>query len=402
MMDRAQYDRFIAEEAPAEDDVVCEFMLSPADGATFEQAAAAVAAAAGTVRGADVHPAVTRVDADDDRISVVYPPELLEYSNLSQILAAIAGNVYDTVEAERLRLLDVTFPATVRERFSGPQLGGDAVKQRIGAGDRPLLAATLPGMGSTDAYADAAYDAWRGGMDLVVDPAVLTSLPSTRFDDRVEACVAARDAAVDDTGEEKLYVPNITAPVAEMKRRADLVADHGGSAVAVTAVTAGWAAVQELRQYLAGRDIGIHAHAAQHAAVTRPGRHGIAMPPLATFARLAGVDTFPASTRGRPGGTAETVADVLRRDWPPLDAALPVVTGGVQPGMLPAVVDRMGTGIMVQAGRGIHAHPGGVAAGAEAFRAAADAVGAHKTLDEKAEEVEPLQTALDTWSREPV
>ncbi|MDY6778774.1 MAG: RuBisCO large subunit C-terminal-like domain-containing protein, partial [Candidatus Nanohaloarchaea archaeon] len=44
------------------------------------------------------------------------------------------------------------------------------------------------------------------------------------------------------------------------------------------------------------------------------------------------------------------------------------------PGILPKLVDRLGTNIAIQVGGGVHGHPDGSAAGARALHQAIDAV----------------------------
>ncbi|MDY6770213.1 MAG: RuBisCO large subunit C-terminal-like domain-containing protein, partial [Candidatus Nanohaloarchaea archaeon] len=212
---------------------------------------------------------------------------------------------------------------------------------------------------------------------------------------------ASRDAS------SELYLVGkhrITAPVAEMKRRADLVVDEGGGYVMIDILTAGWSAVQEMREYLDGRDIGIHAHRAQHAAYTRLKRHGISMLSIARFARLVGVDNLHAgSVVGKMEGGREEVEEIyrfLRSDWHGLETTIPVASGGLHPGLVPDIVDILGEDLVIQAGGGVHGHPDGSEAGGRALRAAADAVADDIPLQEKADEVAALAQALEKWGRE--
>ncbi len=418
-MDGMQYEDFVDDGyEPSDEELVCEFYLEHVDSVEFEWAAGAVAAESSvgtwepglttmTDRISEMRATVARVDEDANRITVAYPPELFEAGNLSQILSSITGNIYGLEELERLRLLDVTFPDTVSAGFSGPQLGIEAVKERAGAVDRPLVGTIVkPKLGlHADEHAAVAYDSWRGGLDIVKDDENLASMQFNRFDDRVQRTLAAKEEAEDETGEPKIYFPNITAPVAEMKRRADLVVDSGGSYVMIDILTAGWSAVQEMREYLDGRDIGIHAHRAQHAAYTRLERHGMTMLSIAKFARLVGVDNLHAgSIVGKMEGGQKEVEEIyefLQSDWHSFNTTIPVASGGLHPGLVPAIVDMLGTDIVVQAGGGVHGHPDGSEAGGEALRAAAEAAADGTPLEEKAGEAEALQRALDKWGREP-
>lgn len=418
-MDGMQYEDFVNEDHdPGGQELVCDFYLEHSEGVTFRWAAGAIAAESSigtwepglttmTDRIRELGATVTRVDEDANRITVAYPPELFESGNLSQILSSITGNIYGLEELERLRLLDVAFPQTISDGFRGPQLGIEAVKERAGVSDRPLVGTIVkPKLGlHADEHAAVAADSWRGGLDIVKDDENLASMQFNAFDDRVEQTLAAKHEVEDETGEPKIYFPNITAPVAEMKRRADLVVDNGGGYVMIDILTAGWSALQEMREYLEGRDIGIHAHRAQHAAYTRLERHGMTMLSIAKFARLVGVDNLHAgSIVGKMEGGKEEVQEIygfLRSDWHSLDTTIPVASGGLHPGLVPDLVELLGTDIVVQAGGGVHGHPDGSEAGGEALRAAAEAAAAGVDLETKADDVPALQAALDKWGREP-
>ncbi|MCJ7479166.1 MAG: type III ribulose-bisphosphate carboxylase [Candidatus Nanohaloarchaeota archaeon QJJ-7] len=413
-----EYEEFVDEGyEPGNEELVCYFYFEHVDEVEFEWAAGGIAAesSVGTWEpglktmndSVKEHSAtVFQLDEDNGRISVAYPPELFESGNLPQILSSITGNIYGLEEIERLRLLDVEFSEAVAGRFLGPQLGLKEVKKRAGAEERPLVGTIVkPKLGLTsEEHASVAYDSWKGGLDIVKDDENLASMQFNDFDKRVKNTLDAKKQAEEETGESKIYFPNITAPVAEMKRRAELVMDNDGSYVMIDILTAGWSAVQEMREYLEGRDIGIHAHRAQHAAYTRLKTHGISMLSIAKFARLVGVDNLHAGTVvGKMEGGKEEVQEIysfLRSDWLEKKTTIPVASGGLHPGLVPDLVDLLGEDIVIQAGGGVHGHPGGSEAGGRALRAAADAVKEGKTLEEKAEEVEELQEALEKWGRE--
>jgi len=81
-----------------------------------------------------------------------------------------------------------------------------------------------------------------------------------------------------------------------------------------------------------------------------------------------------------------------------LKPVLPVASGGLHPGLVPDLVHIFGKDFVIQAGGGIHGHPGGTAAGAMAMRQAVGAVMEGYSLKEFAKEHEELAVALKTWS----
>lgn len=412
------YTDFVDESyEPSAEELVCHYRLEHVDSVAFAWAAGAIAAESSvgtwepglttmTEEIQEIGATVYRLEPDDNTIQVAYPPELFEAGNLPQMLSSITGNIYGLEELERLRLLDAEFSEAAGEGFLGPQLGLSEVKQRAGAGERPLVGTIVkPKLGlRSEQHASVAHDSWMGGLDIVKDDENLTSMTFNDFDDRVTRTLSMKAEAEDATGERKIYFPNITAPVAEMKRRADVVVDNGGGYVMIDILTAGWSALQEMRTYLEDRDIGIHAHRAQHAAYTRLKRHGISMMAIAKFARLVGVDNLHAgSVVGKMEGGAEEVTalyEFLRSDWLGMNTTIPVASGGLHPGLVPDLVDMLGEDIVIQADGGVHGHPGGSESGGRALRAAAEAASEGVSLEEKAETVDALGEALEKWGRE--
>lgn len=410
-----RYEDYIDEDyEPTERDLVCRFRFEQDPSVSFEWAAGGIAAES-SIGTWDPHLSTMRkgieeigakvflADRENKEIKIAYPPELFEAGNMPQILSSISGNIFGLEEIERLRLLDVDFPKTICEGFLGPQLGIKGVRKLTGVGERPLVGTIVkPKLGLNDEqHSEVAYNAWSGGLDLVKDDENLTDMSFNRFGKRIPKTLEKRDKAEEETGEKKLYFPNITAPLEEMKERADLVVDQGGEYVMVNILTAGWSALQEIREYLDGRRIGIHAHRAQHAAYTRLKRHGISMLSIAKFARLVGVDNLHAGTVvGKMEGDKREIKDIydfLRSDFHDFKRTIPVASGGLHPGLVDELVDMFGKDIVVQAGGGVHGHPDGTKSGAKALRQAVDATMEGIDLQSSAEEHSELARALEKW-----
>jgi ribulose-bisphosphate carboxylase large chain len=196
---------------------------------------------------------------------------------------------------------------------------------------------------------------------------------------------------------------NITAETNEMLRRAEAVVSHGGEYVMIDILTCGFAALQTFRNQ--DFDLIIHAHRAGHAAFTKDPRHGISMRVVAKAARIIGVDQLHVGTVvGKMFETAEEVAenrDALKMEMAGLKPVLPVASGGLHPGLVPALVRFFGKDFVMQAGGGIHGHPHGTTAGARAMRQAVDATMQGVSLDAYAKKHEELEAALETWGQVP-
>jgi ribulose-bisphosphate carboxylase large chain len=332
---------------------------------------------------------------------IAYPVELFEEGNMPNVLSSVAGNVFGLKGLRYLRLLDIQFPESLARSFKGPKYGIEGIRKILKVKDRPLVGTIIkPKLGlKTVDHVKVAYDAWTGGCDIVKDDENLSSQKFNPFEERLDATLEARDRAQDETGEKKVYMINVTAETEVMLERADMVIDHGGEYIMVDILTCGWSALQTLRKQ--NFRLVIHAHRAGHAAFTKSPLHGIAMRPIASVARIIGVDQLHIGTVvGKMSETKSEVLDnlnALKADMHGFKQVMPVASGGLHPRLVPALLDTFGTDIVIQAGGGIHGHPEGTKVGALAMRHAVDAAMNGITLEEYAKTHAELRGALETW-----
>jgi ribulose-bisphosphate carboxylase large chain len=396
---------------PLDTDLCCEFYVEPAADMSWEAAASRVASESsnGTwtelqVEGSisDLSATAYAIDEVTNRVSVAYPDALFESGSMPQVLSCIAGNIMGMKAVDRIRLLDCEWPAALTNSFPGPQYGTSVKTEILDASDRPVTATVpKPKVGlSTDQHAQIGYEAWTGGIDLLKDDENLTDQAFNPFEDRLTESLAQRDRAVEETGEAKSYLLNVTATGSEMLERVDMAAEHGCEFVMVDVVTTGWAAVQQVRERCERHGLAIHAHRAMHAAFDRIPTHGVSMRVIAQIARLCGVDHIHTGTAGL--GKLENEDTVGINEWlhgpcHGLNDVLPVASGGLHPGLLNQLLDALGTNICVQAGGGIHGHPDGTHAGAKALRAGVEAAAAGESPEAAASESPALARALEKW-----
>ncbi len=393
---------------PKETDLVCAFYVEP-EGISLKEAAGGVAAESSvgtwtelTTEKPYVKKLVARVyNIEGNVIKIAYPIELFEPANMPNILSSVAGNVFGLKALKNLRLLDIEIPKALLAGFSGPQFGIAGIRKLLKVPKRPLVGTIIkPKLGlNTKDHAKVAYEAWLGGCDVVKDDENLSSQKFNPFDERLIQTLEARDKAQNETGERKVYMINITAETNQMLKRAQTVLDQGGEYVMVDILTCGWSALQTLRSQ--NFKLVIHAHRAGHAAFTKNPVHGIAMKPIASVARIIGVDQLHVGTV--VGKMSETEAEVLeniracKADLGGLKPVLPVASGGLYPRLVPALLETFGNDVVLQAGGGIHGHPDGTVSGAKAMRQAVDAVLEGKSLEEYAKRHRELELALKQW-----
>ena len=394
---------------PLETEVICNFQVEPR-GITLEEAAGGVAAESSIGTWTElttIKPYVEQLKAtvfqiEGNKIKIAYPVELFELGNMPNILSSVAGNCFGLEALQNLRLNDIHFPESVVRSFKGPKYGIEGVRRFLRVKDRPLVGTIIkPKLGlKTHDHAEVSYEAWIGGCDIVKDDENLSSQSFNPFEDRVVATLEKRDKAEEETGEKKVYMVNVTAPVEEMLRRVDFVENHGGRYMMVDIITCGFSALQLLRDK--NSNLIIHAHRAGHAAFTRFSRHGINMKVIAKLSRIIGVDQLHVGTVvGKMSETKEEVlnnVEALKQSLYGLLRVMPVASGGLHPGLIPELVKIFGKDFIIQAGGGIHGHPMGTANGATAMRQAVDAVIKGCSLSSYAKEKKELAAALKTWS----
>jgi len=404
-----KYEDFIdSKYKPRSTDVVCEFHVEPL-GVSMRHAAGGVAAESSVGTWTEIktmHKYVERLAAKvfslrNGTARIAYPMELFEPGNMPNLLSSVAGNVFGLDELRWLRLNDIWLPRKFARSFRGPKYGIAGVRKLTEVKGRPLVGTIIkPKLGLRTAdHAKVAYDAWAGGCDIVKDDENLASQGFNRFRQRVQATLRARDRAEKETGEKKFYMANVTAETEEMMRRARYVAESGGEYAMVDVFTVGFSGLQTLRE--ANLPLVLHGHRAMHAAITKNKRHGISMPVFAKLLRVVGIDQLHVGTAvGKMEETEADVDDNLRASKGAMHGIkpmMPVASGGLHPGMIPAEVRLFGKDVIIQMGGGIHGHPFGTRAGAAAARQAVDAAVRRIPLREYAKTHAELRHALKHW-----
>jgi ribulose-bisphosphate carboxylase large chain len=419
------YEEFVdVNHTPGPDELVALYYFEPAEGISREEAVGRIASESSTGTWTTLFTLPPRMrdlqakafEIEGNYVKIAYPLALWEEGNAPQLLSGIAGNVFGMKALDCLRLIDASLPAEYLRHFKGPHFGMEGIRDMMKVRGRPLTGAVpKPKVGFTaEEHAEVGYETWMGGFDFVKDDENLTSHPFNRFEDRVRAMAKMRDKAEQETGDVKSAFINITADTETMEKRAKMLADYGWNYAMIDVVVAGTAAVATLRDYCSDLGLAIHAHRAMHAAFDRDERHGITMQFLAKMMRLIGVSQIHTGTAvGKLVGTRAEVtvlADVLRekhtnavdhmaldQDWGDIKSAFPVSSGGLHPGLVPDVLDIYGTELVLLVSGGIHGHPKGTRAGAEAAMQAVEAWQDGETLDEKAKKAAALREALEKW-----
>ncbi|NLX50207.1 MAG: ribulose 1,5-bisphosphate carboxylase [Methanospirillum sp.] len=336
-----------------------------------------------------------------------FPAELFEPGNIAQYLSVVAGNLFGLGRLDSVRLVDIEVPPALAEPFYGPKFGMEGVRRLLGTTDRPHIGTIIkPKVGlSPSETAKVAYEAAIGGVDLIKDDETLTDQAFCPLAERVAAVMSRLDEARSDTGRTVLFAVNISTRADRILDRAEVALENGANMLMIDVLTSGFAAIE----VLAGDpsiNVPLHIHRTMHGALTRNPDHGIAMRPIARLVRLAGGDQLHTGTAS--GKMGHVPVDEIRGDnealrgpWHGIRTVFPVSSGGLHPGKVAAELGALGTDMVLQAGGGIHGHPGGTAAGARAMRQAADAFIEGVSAEEYARDHPELAQALLKWGSSP-
>ncbi len=340
------------------------------------------------------------VTVEGNLIRIAYP-----LANLTPDLPALLTCTFGKLSMDgKIRLVDLTLPPHFAVAFAGPKLGVEGVRERLGVHGRPLLMSIFKScVGLTLAeLAEGFFQQALGGVDLIKDDEIFFNDSEAPFEQRLEACLKAGERARRETGQAVLYAINLTGPVHQLPEKARRAVRLGANALLINVLPYGFDLLQRLAED-PEITVPLVAHPALAGALYPSDDYGIAAPLLlGTLMRLAGADLvlFPSPYGGMALERSEALDLASRltdKSYLPHRPAFPVPSAGIHPGMAPHMLDDFGLDVVINAGGGIHGHPGGAAAGGRAFRAAMAAGAAGTPLEEAAAESSDLRAALDRW-----
>ena len=323
--------------------------------------------------------------------------------SLPNLMATVAGNLFELRQVSGLRLLDLAVPQAFVDACPGPAFGIAGTRRLAGVARGPLIGTIIkPSVGlSPQETADTVRQLVAGGIDFVKDDELQADGPHCPFDERARAVMAVVNEAAERSGRKPMVAFNITGEVDEMRRRHDLVLALGGTCVMVSLNSIGLAGLLALRRHA---QLPIHAHRCGWGYLSRSPALGWDYAPWQTFWRLAGADHLHvnglANKFSEPDHSVIAAARAVLR---PLSEAQPMVAMPVfssgQTGLQAApTYAALGTADLIHAaGGGILAHPGGIGAGVAAMRQAWEAAMAGTAIQSHAQTHPELAQALETW-----
>ncbi|MFA5077742.1 MAG: RuBisCO large subunit C-terminal-like domain-containing protein [Candidatus Micrarchaeia archaeon] len=355
-------------------------------------------------------------------IKIAYPMEHFDAKNILQFQASVLGNIFGLKELHELYVCDISFPKKYQTQFSGPKFGLPGIRKLVGTEKdcRPHVGTIIkPKVGLTPKeWAHAAHEAYAGGLDLVKDDENLVDQEFCRWKERVHEVVKAIEKAGRETGQNHLYSNNITDRYSRMVERVEYLKSCGLQkhvVVMLDTYVMGMSALQDILDLTKRCGFATHGHRAGFAAANR-GNFGVNFQIYEKFYRLLGIDQMHIGTGvGKMEGSPVAVRrlhDIAElRKLPEkfylgslqmefsghVKPMLSIASGGVDAGKVDALVALHGLNTNLQAGAGVHGHPGGTRKGAMSLRQAVDAVMHGIPAKEYAKTHPELAQALAKW-----
>ena len=327
-------------------------------------------------------------------------------ASLPNLLATVAGNLFELKPFSGLKLLDVMLPPIFLSAYQGPQFGAEGTRRLTGVHGRPVIGTILkPSVGMTpEQTALQVKMLAEAGVDFIKDDELQADGPHCPFNARVPAVLRVLSEYAERTGRRPMYAANITGEMDQMRRRHDLVAAAGGTCVMVSINSVGLPAMTALRRHA---QLPIHGHRNGWGMLSRSHATGMSFIAFQKFWRLAGIDHV--HVNGLRNKFCEDDASVIasaRECLTPMFAAphqgcevMPVFSSGQSARQVPDTFKALGSMDLIYAcGGGILAHPAGPAAGVRSLHQAWQAAAAGITLAEYALEHVELREALEAFA----
>jgi ribulose-bisphosphate carboxylase large chain len=312
------------------------------------------------------------------RVTLSWPLDNIGPS-LPNLLAMVAGNLWELRQLTGLRLLDLRLPAAFAAAYGGPKFGVAGTRRLAGISDRPLIGTIIkPSIGLSPAEtADLVATLCEAGVDFIKDDELQSDGAYCPFDERVRAIMRVINRHADRTGKKVMFAFNLTGEIDQMRRRQDLVLAVGGTCVMASIHSIGLVGMIELGRHA---QLPIHAHRNGWGALSRHPALGWEFTAWQKIWRLAGADHIHVNGIGNKfSETDESVIASAKACLAPMFddkpcVVMPVFSSGQSARQAHQTYAALGsTDLIFAAGGGILAHADGPAAGVAELRAAWDA-----------------------------
>lgn len=312
------------------------------------------------------------------RLTLSWPLETLGPS-LPNLVATVAGNLFELKPVTGLRLEYIRLPRAFAEAYPGPKFGIAGTRRLAGVEGRPIIGTIIkPSVGlNPEETAALVRELCDAGIDFLKDDELQADGPACPFDARVAAVMRVINTHADRTGRKPMFAFNLTGDLDQMQRRHDTLLKHGATCMMASLNSVGLVGMIALARF---SQLPIHAHRNGWGYLSRHPMLGWSYVAWQKLWRLAGADHMHVNGIGNKFAESdESSIASARACLTPMFAeksciAMPVFSSAQTPRQAAPTYQALGSvDCIVTAGGGIMAHPGGAGAGVIAMREAWDA-----------------------------
>lgn len=323
--------------------------------------------------------------------------------SIPNLLAAVAGNLFEIKELAAIRLVDLDLPAEFAVRYPGPKFGLAGTRELMNAPTGVLLGTIIkPSIGlAPHELAEVVDELATAGIDFIKDDELQGNGPHSPLEARVNAVMPVLKKHADRTGKMPMYAFNITDDIDRLEANHDLVVAAGGTCIMTCINMIGLSGLE----YISRRSqVPIHGHRAMFGSIGRSNQVGIAFRAWQKLARLSGADHL--HTNGISNKFYESDEQVLtaisdvRTPLLGTTPTIPVLSSGQWAGLAHDTYAATGTSdLLVLSGGGIHGHPDGPAGGVASMREAWASAERGESLDDAYASSAALRRAAERFGK---
>ena len=294
--------------------------------------------------------------------------------SLPNLMATVAGNLFELRQFSGLRILDLRLPDAFADAYPGPKFSIQGTRDLAGVPKGPLIGTIIkPSVGlSPNETADLVTLLARADIDFIKDDELQCDGPASPFEDRARAVMRAVNDHADRTGKKVMFAFNITGEVDEMRHRHDLVQELGGTCVMVSLNSVGLTGMISIGRHT---ELPIHAHRNGWGYLSRAPVLGWSYIAWQKLWRLAGADHMHVNgLQNKFCESGESSIASAKECLTPIFASkpcisMPVFSSGQTAAQIPETYRQLGSSDLIYAaGGGIMGHAGGPEAGVHLLR----------------------------------
>ena len=321
--------------------------------------------------------------------------------SLPNLLATIAGNLFELRPVTGLRLLDIRLPKSFAERYQGPRFGIEGTRALTNVKNRPLVGTIIkPSIGlNADETASKVQALCEAGIDFIKDDELQSDGIECPFEDRVSAVMRVINDHAERTGRKVMFAFNLTGEIDQMRRRHDILLKHKATCLMASLNSVGLTGFIELARF---SQLPIHAHRNGWGYLSRHPYLGWSYTAWQKIWRLAGADHMHVNgLSNKFSETDESVIQSAKACLMPLYPdkpciSMPVFSSGQTARVVEATYKALNShDLIFAAGGGILGHPNGLSAGVRSIKRAWELALSGQSVQEAAQHDKDLKIALD-------